>query len=169
MSSETFSDEEFYECMDKASETANFYTVFIIRNWLAKMTKKDLRSGLPSLNTLEENLITVYEGCAFKRYSPFYEEFNEKIGRMLASGLIDYWFSNYVPGWREKNVGEEIGPQVLTMEHVETGFYVCMVPLVLAVIVFLIEIIYPWLKNLLIKYMLVMLIKNFIKNSSRHI
>lgn len=160
---EIFGDDEFADCMDKTSKTENFFTVFINRNWIPQLVKRQYRSGFPSLNTLKENFITVFEGYAFVQYSPYYEEFNEKIGRMLSSGLIDYWISNFIPGWRDKIQMDEVGPQILSIEHLEIGFYICMVPLALAAIVFLVEMLYPCLKEQLAKMALFLVIKDFVR------
>lgn len=42
---------------------------------------------------------------------------------------------------------EDIGPQVLTMDHLAVAFIACTVPLILAVLVFVSEIFLPRLKR----------------------
>lgn len=85
---------------------------------------------------LDETFITIPASLMLPLYSPLVEIFNEKIHQMHSGGLIYYLEKNYTNPKGLKNQPEEIGPQVLTMEHLEIGFLVCLCPMALSVLVF---------------------------------
>lgn len=104
------------------------------------------RSGYPSFRFMNESLILIYFGLAFKLASPFYGSFNDKIDQMIAHGLIAKWTKKYTnPEGLQANWG---GPQVLTFENLSIGFQVCCIPLTLSVIAFVGEILTSWIKRL---------------------
>lgn len=90
------------------------------------------------MHTLDERVVSFSFAFGFKPFSPFFEIFNEKIGQLLANG----WLQNSIPeeilSLKGKKM-EDIGPQVLTMDHLEVGFIVCLIPQGVAFIVFLLE------------------------------
>lgn len=98
------------------------------------------RTGISSIMLLKEDYRTLMIGLIFKPFSPFFEVFNQRIGELVTSGLTDYWFKNELNPQEKKRIVEDIGPQVLTMDHLEIGFIVCLVPLTLSFIIALIEI-----------------------------
>lgn len=94
------------------------------------------RSGISSITLLEENMISTPMSHYFPAYSPLFEIFNEKIHQLLAGGFFFYWDENYYNSKLYVNKPEEIGPQVLTMEHLKVGFLVCLCPLILSIVIF---------------------------------
>lgn len=96
------------------------------------------RSGFSSLVLLDENVMSSCRAMNFPPFSPFYEEFNGKVSRMISGGLIEYWYSNYL-GLKKAIRVDEIGPEILTMEHLEIGFVICLIPMVLSILVFISE------------------------------
>jgi len=103
--------------------------------------------GYSSLKFLPENIATVHRGLVFNPFNPFYEIFNEMIGRMIASGLVQHWTQNILDGMTTKREDED-GPQVLTLEQLEICFYVCIVPFAFCVAAFLLESATPFLKRI---------------------
>lgn len=97
------------------------------------------RSGTSSILLLKEKLRSLFIGLAFKPFSPFYEILNEKIFRMVSAGLIDYWMNRSMNPRGSTAFDENVGPQVLTMEHLAIGFKVCLVPLAISLTVFFFE------------------------------
>lgn len=61
------------------------------------------------------------------------------MGRLADSGLLTYWYEFYKNPSGLKLQIEEIGPQVLTMEHLLIGFQICIAVLTLSVIAFVAE------------------------------
>lgn len=100
------------------------------------MTRERYRSGAPSLSALEAKYVTLTFQFRFKQFSPIFETFNDMIGRIIASLIMKKWFVGLFPP--NKKV-EDIGPQVLTMEHLELGFIACLMMLGLATAVFSVE------------------------------
>lgn len=105
------------------------------------------RSGSSSLLVLQEKFYSsVGSGLAFPLFSPFYETFNEKISRMIEGGLINLWIQN---AFKQRGVNKklnDIGPEILTMEHLDVAFKIILIALAISVIGFLSEIIFKRLK-----------------------
>lgn len=70
----------------------------------------------------------------FFEISPFFQEFNDRIGRLLAGGF--YGDGKITVTNMQHAV---IGPQVLTFEHLQLGFVACLIPMVLSIVVFIME------------------------------
>lgn len=75
----------------------------------------------------------------FKPYSPYYEKMNTLIGDLASGGLIDFWIESEIGSSGQKHIEEVIGPQVLTMDHLEIGFKICIVPMILSILAFIAE------------------------------
>lgn len=120
------------------------------------------RSGTSSLLCLDENRETSPQGLLFIPrfipFSPFYEEFNEKIIQMHSAGLTKYWYQDKFRrlgvrfGVKMKPV--DIGSQVLTMEHLEVPFIACLIPMVTSILAFIIEVSILMFKKYAQKYLL---------------
>lgn len=107
-------------------------TLWMIHNGLYK-------SGKSSLLLLSEPVRAVLVGLSFKPFSHLYELVNEKQGQLTNGGLIDYWgYDVMITGGKSVNV--EIGPQVLTMDHLAVGFQVCLILLMFSFALFILEI-----------------------------
>ena len=78
----------------------------------------------------------VYTGVIFKALSPYVKVFNEMLAKMEPNGLMEYWRQIHLYSITKI---EEIGPQVLTIDHLKIGFLACCIPMVLAVIAFISE------------------------------
>lgn len=126
---------------DVASDSANKATFLMTPATLESLYRNEYRAGSGSITLLDDSVRTAFRCVVFKRHSPYFEHFNEKIGELVSSGILHYYF------WQSKFMrdkmkeAEETGPEVLTMEHLEIGFIVCGVPLALAIIVFIFEIV----------------------------
>lgn len=97
------------------------------------------RSGVSSILFLEESFASFGYGIAFERFCPFFETFNRDIDRMISAGVMDY-IQKKTNLYVTKNFQYEIGPQILTMEHLGIGFLFCLIPLLISVIVFGMEV-----------------------------
>lgn len=100
------------------------------------------RSGSSSLMIMKERIQTFSYGLAFKKFSPFYETFNEKITRLIDAGITDYYIENAVNPRGLKNTVETIGPEILTMEHLEIAFKISLIAIAFSLIVFMAEIVF---------------------------
>lgn len=129
-----------WECYDIVAEPANKGTAIMSPYLLSMLQNNQYRSGLSSLELVEERLAGVHMSVMFPYFSPLFEAFNEKIQLMLSNGLIDYWHKNFANRRGLKIKIDDIGPQILTMEHVSIGFLVCLFPMVLSILAFVGEI-----------------------------
>lgn len=99
----------------------------------------EYRTGTSSLLRLKENGGTYFGAFYFYHFSPFYESFNNMMGDLTSGGILDLW-DKYINNRRDiKSKIDVIGPQVLTLEHLSTGFFICLILLVLSVVVFMLE------------------------------
>lgn len=106
--------------------------------------KKKYRSGATSLHVLKETAEHVSGGCGFKKFSPFFETFNDMIGHFIAAGYSKILDELLSPAQAKIN---DIGPQVLTMEHLGLGFIACLIQLSIAIPVFFMELVIHGLKR----------------------
>lgn len=82
-----------------------------------------------------------YFSCVgFRPFNPYFEILNEKISELISAGIVQHTYRNLTRMDIMRNVDDDIGPQVLTMEHLEIGFLICLVPLICAALAFLIEV-----------------------------
>lgn len=107
-----------------------------LKNWA-------FRSGIPSLFRLDGTVHSSKYGFTFKKFSPLLETFNEMTGRFLDYGLLNE-NSEYI---RQFEASDNLGPQVLTMEHLKLGFAACLITLGFATVVFFIEVFVPKKEN----------------------
>lgn len=85
---------------------------------------------------LKEKIITDYIGFVLHKESFIFDQMNRKVVQFVESGLAQKFMENYK---RARKNGEEGGPKVLTLEHLNAGFYIWLVCVCTAVVVFLIE------------------------------
>ena len=129
-----FSQQEFWNFFNVISEPANKATLVTMKWSIKKIQAKDYRSGETSLALLEEDYMTVPMGMRFTKFSPLFEIYNKMLGLMESNGLMEYWRQTFKPSSLLKV--ENIGPEVLTMDHLKVGFLTCLIPLILSIIAF---------------------------------
>lgn len=106
------------------------------------------RSGFTSLTILKERMNLISLGLVFPYFCPFFETFNEKIHRMIDTGLTKHWTDDtFNPkGFIQKQ--EEIGPEVLTLEHLDIAFKIIFAALMICVVAFLMEIVFSFVQKI---------------------
>jgi len=128
--------------LDIIAEPSNKVTALYPPSFLRK-TNQNYRTGTSSVHILEKPLSPLFVGLRFKHHDPFLKTFNEKTSRLFEAGLTDRWMYGFKPIPPK----EEVGPQVLTMDHIGIGFLVCIVPLLFATVIFAFEICSKFIKN----------------------
>lgn len=136
----------FLQCIQLMTEPENKVTMMVTPSFVTYLSTAYLRAGLTSLTLLPETVITLMSGMPFKYHSPFYEEFNQKIGEMMSVGLTQHWFDRQINEKGVKKVEDSEETQVLSMDHLTIGFQICLVPLCLSVFVFFVELLTPVVK-----------------------
>ena len=89
---------------------------------------------------LEENYKTLDSAIVFKEYSPFFETCNEIKGSLESNGIMEKFRQNNKILRIEP---EELGPQVLTMDHLRLGFLACLIVAAVSVAAFFGELMWP--------------------------
>lgn len=130
--------------MNAAAEPSNQAIAGIPAVKFDQMMHQQFRSGIPSLFNLDITLLTVKYGFAFKKFHPFFEIFDEMMGRFMDHGIYNLKPKRMINPKQSDN----LGAQILTMDHLELGFAACMIPLALAIVVFLCELLADALKKL---------------------
>lgn len=139
-------------CLEIIVEPTNKATIVLFPGLLFQAFNTEYRSGCSSLIVLDETIRLSFMGIEFKPFSPFFEAFTEQIDWMIAAGLTQLWYSNLINPKNLKRTEEEIGPQILTMEHLAVAFKVCLAPLILSVFVFAVEVSITRIKVVLRKH-----------------
>lgn len=126
--------------------------------------EKWYRSGISSLNVLNEIQKVVHCGLTFAPFSPFFDEFDDLIGRMVSGGFFNFWKSSSLL----KLKAEDIGPQVLTMDHMEVAFLASLLPFTLAIFCFVAEVSVHWTNIFVPRVRAFFVIKAFYELFKRH-
>jgi hypothetical protein len=104
--------------------------------------------GLSSLKMMKQQTGVIPLSFWMYRGNPLIEPYNEIIGRLRDAGITEYWI-NFDRKKSEKI--DDLGPQILDMNHLEVCFYVCMFPLIFAFLAFFGELSVKPIKNILTK------------------
>lgn len=118
-----------------AAETDNRATMINLRSHFGELNNK-YRTGTTSLQLLDKNVFYLFGGLRFKPFNILFKNLNEKTSRLFEAGFSNYWIT-YVKEMRT----DKIGPEVLTMDHIGIGFITCLIPLAIAFVVFLTELV----------------------------
>lgn len=105
---------------------------------------QNLKSGVSSVHYINEVIKSFSAGMTFRPSDPYVETLNEKMSRLFETGLVQgivRMNSN-----NKKSILEEPGPEVLTMEHIGTGFLFCMCFAAIAFLVFIFELLFKAVK-----------------------
>lgn len=105
------------KCLDRVAEPANKRVMFGVQGILATAQRR-YRTGTSSIL----QMFNLYHQTACQHMvflglgmTPFYEEINKKLDQLSSSGLLEYWYQNFLNPKRKRLMkAEEIGPQVLT-------------------------------------------------------
>lgn len=97
------------------------------------------RYGVSSILLLKDSATSLFVTFPFKAFNPFYELFNRMIGNLANGGIYNHWLAIFLKSKGFNPRIDEIGPQVLTMEHLEIGFLICIGASVTSIIAFGLE------------------------------
>ena len=97
------------------------------------------------MTLMEEDYKMMHYRIVFKSFSPYFEVYNEVLGWMESKGFMSFWRQKY--DYYLQRI-EDMGPQVLTMDHLKDRFLACLVQLTLSVIVFIRELLMSKIRSL---------------------
>ena len=124
--------DDFWKYFDIISEPSNRATAIAQPTVIGEIQHIKYRTGTTSMKFLDQSCRFFSLGVVFKKSSSFLKVFNEKLAKMEPNGLMEYWrrFQSY-----STTKIEEIGPQVLKMDHLRLGFLACCIPMALGFVV----------------------------------
>lgn len=88
-------------------------------------------------------------------FNPLFEEFSEKIQRLIEAGICPDRLGGRISTskLRNKLFDEKIPALVLSMDDLKIGFQVCCITLVLSVAAFILEVIYLKIRQTISEYL----------------
>lgn len=144
----------YMKCLNVVVEPANKRTMLVFPEIFSYIHNDFYRNGFSSLSFLKESVRTFFLAKVFRKFSPFFEDFNEKIGQIFSSGLYFKALNEEMKPKDIKKVIEEIDPEVLTISHLSVGFKICFVSLAFSVLAFFSEVLIFKLKTFLLRFFL---------------
>lgn len=126
--------------------------VFLATVEYAAFEQVEMADGQMSLNFLDEKLRTQTSTFSMKKFSPFFEEFKDKIQIFIEMGLMTSSLKGNFEQFRirHERINDLVPPLVLNFNDLEIGFLFCLVPLALSVVAFVCELA-PRMKKLAVK------------------
>lgn len=145
-------------------EPENRGTMLFTQSVLENINRK-YKSGTSSITLLDEPHVTLPIFMKFPRFSPYFDTFNSKIDQMVSSGLVYHWWQHWleIAGSKKSTKNDVTEPQVLVLEHVTIGFKICLIPLLLSIIAFTIEISVKLYKTIARKLIALFIVRGFLK------
>lgn len=97
--------------------------------------------GKFSQRILKNRLLLEMCGIQFPINHRLFDVFNRKFQQLFSSGIINRYIEGYFDFQKQKRFAHLYpeGPEVLTMKHLEAGFFVWLCSIFLAVFVFAVE------------------------------
>lgn len=105
---------------------------------------KQIVQANPPFSVLQEKVITDYYGIMIHTNSFMFAPTNKKVVQFVESGMAQFLVDKY--RYINKFTDDE-GPQVLTLDHLDAGFYVWLVCVVFSIFAFIVEIIVHKIKT----------------------
>lgn len=137
----------------------------VTKEFVEKFERQILADGKTSLNFLEEKLREYFVTFAMPKFSPFFEEFKNKIQRLIEAGICPEKLAigTFPVSFKQDKIDIEVPALVLNMDDLEIGFLVCLVPLALSVIAFIGEFVAFLMKTLAMKTRDLLILLNLIR------
>lgn len=132
------------DCLDRVAtkkDQAVFTNKMLVQHWTAKkyLTRYTAR---PSLRMLQPSL-TYNVVMVMTKGHPMTAGFNRYFGFILDKGFMVYWTREIVERWQRKQYGQAFPKNnVLTLKHLQGAFVVLTCGLYLALISWIIELLY---------------------------
>lgn len=136
------------------AEPANKKILVVTTEFMEALEKHFYRSGKTSVAVADVNLEPIFISFAMTPFNPFFEEFSEKIQRLVEAGICPDRLAGRTSNakLRNKLFDEEVPALVLSMDDLGVGFEVCLIPLIMSAVAFFVEVIYSKLKATVQEY-----------------
>jgi hypothetical protein len=106
------------------------------RDWYEELEYE--AGGTENFTILEEIVLSDHWGFRFEANNFMYDAFNRKIDQLVESGLADLIIKNVTVEWRDIEPDEK--HVALTIDHLSVWFYLWLILLAIALLVFILEI-----------------------------
>lgn len=136
------SDEKLDDRFDWVAEPENKLTTVEFQKNLKYIHSIQYRRGVSSLLFLKQSAGTYFGAYVFDHFNPFYGPINKMMSDLAAGGIYEYWDKYFDNPNGHKFKIDEIGPQVLKIEHLLIGFKICLVLLLISAIALVLEILF---------------------------
>lgn len=126
-----------FKCLEAVAVGSNNFAIQGYETYLNNINS-GYRTGVSSLRLIKENIGETFLSIGFFPYSPYYEVINEKIHELISTGFFLRWYTNII----KVKIGSEenIGPQVLSMDHLQLCFLACVIAISASILMFACEI-----------------------------
>lgn len=139
-----FKDLDEMEFLNIAAEFENKIAQQVTVQYIDNVEKRYYRSGKTSLEIVGQDsfIWTSFITFSMLEYDPFFEEFSEAIQRLIEAGVCPERLYGQIAGVKLRNqrTNEEVPALVLTMDDLGIGFVACLIPLLLGVASFIVEV-----------------------------
>lgn len=133
------------------TEFENRMTVMTSAEYANLHERKYLADGRMSLKFLNEDLKTAFVTFSMKPFSPFLEEFESKIRRLVEAGICPNWLGGQKADIFPQRIDKELPAMVLSMDDLGIGFTINLIPLILSFLAFFFEVTVPRVKTAIIE------------------
>lgn len=119
--------------------------------YVSAFESKQYREGRMSFKILDEQLRTEFIVFPIEEFSPFFEEFKITIQLLVELGFKPSYSNKNAEHFknRHETLDDLVPPLVLTMEDLEIGFSICLVPLIMSLAALVVELALPKVKAFL--------------------
>lgn len=147
------------------AEPQNKMTMQVSKEFVKYFERNTLADGITSLKFLEEEMRVDFVTFPMKPYSPFSEEFKSKIEKLIEAGICPEKLAigTFAESSKLEKTDIEVPALVLTIDDLAVGFLVCLVPLALSFVVFIGELLVPFLIRLAVKIRCLLTFRNLIQ------
>jgi hypothetical protein len=121
---------------DNLVEPENRLAFITIPSKYKMMIRDNYKKGMPSIFEADENLERVYSG--FQSHYVMKDIIHLKGSQLVESGIVNRHLKHVIAE-ELFTKPQEIGPQVLTVQHLSVGFIIIFGLLVLSIVVFMLE------------------------------
>jgi hypothetical protein len=134
-------------CFQIIAEPANKATMLFFKELVNFRNDEQRPGGMSSLGKLDVQIDDMNVCSTFKAFSQYFETFNKKIGRMITSNILAFEDSLYQESLSAKHFVNDPEPQSLTLAELSICFYAFLIPLFLAIVGFIVEVLIPLMKT----------------------
>lgn len=133
------------------AEPENKLTIMTTKQYTIFLEKMRFLRGKASFKFVEEGMRSLFITFTMETGSPYFEQTKDVTMRLVEAGICPFFLGGSVTNVNPERIEETVPPLVLTLEELEVGFLVCIIPLTFSVLAFFCEIMVPRIVAVAIK------------------